>query len=359
MSQGFFVKFNNTIMESVKNISDSYQTQFANDVMTLATAAITLYVLWKGYQTLAGKTQAPLADLAWDLAKFGIIIAFVTNAGGYLTSATGALEGMKEGFSGGVNVWQTLDNLWLSTQNLADKIYQKDTDTIPLAGFVGMCFVWAGSIILMAVGTVIYLVADVTMSLLIITAPIFIFCLMFGFLRSMFNNWLQLMFSSILTVLFASLVIRIGMDYQGDILRQVLNAPADSNIVTSGAMGFMAGLLSALLVLLARAFASQLAGAGVDGAVQGMAMMGLGLAGMAAGRMAKSAGRAGVGMGQGLAGKKREGDRSWSGQAGNLAGRGMNAVGNKASDTLASSGALGAQAKRMATIEQAKARNAA
>lgn len=359
MAQGFFVKFNNTIMESVKNISDSYQTQFANDVMTLATAAITLYVLWKGYQTLAGKTQAPLSDLAWDLAKFGIIITFVTNAGGYLTSATEALEGMKDGFSGGVNVWQTLDNLWLSTQNLADKVYQKDTDFVPMAGAIGMVLVWAGSIVLMAVGTVIYLVADVTMSLLIITAPIFIFCLMFGFLRSMFNNWLQLMFSSILTVLFASLVIRIGMDYQGDILNQVINASADSNIVTSGAMGFMAGLLSAMLVLIARSFASQLAGAGVDGAVQGMAMMGLGIAGVAASRMAKSTGRAGAGLAYGLAGKERENDKSWSGQIGNLAGRGAHNAGQHISDRLAESGALGAQAKRMATIEQAKARNAA
>lgn len=358
MSQGFFVKFNNSIMESIKNISDSYQTQFANDVMTIAAGAVALYVIWKGYHTMAGKSQTPIADLSWDLAKFGIIITFITNSGGYLTSATDALEGMKEGFSGGVNVWQTLDNLWLSTQNLADKIYQKDTDTIPLAGFMGMCFVWAGSIILMAVGTIIYLVSDVTMKLLIITAPLFIFCLMFGFLRAMFNNWLQLMFSSILTVLFASLVIRIGMDYQGDILKQVLDAPADSNIVTSGAMGFMAGLLSAMLVLIARAFATQLAGAGVDGAVQGMAMMGLGVAGMAAAKTAKSTGSVGKGLGKGLTGKKSE-NAGLSETMGNAIGRGAGAAGNYASNKLAESGALGAQAKRMATIAQAKARNAA
>lgn len=359
MAQGFFVKFNNTIMESIKNIGDTYQTQFANDVMSLSAAAITLYVVWKGYQTLAGKTQAPLSDLTWELAKFAIIIAFVTNAGGYLTSATDALQGMKDGFAGNVSVWQTLDNLWLSTQNLADKVYQKDTDFVPMAGAIGMILVWAGSIILMAIGTVVYLVADVTMSLLTITAPIFIFCLMFGFLRSMFNNWLQLMFSSILTVLFASLVIRIGMDYQGDILKQVIDASENSNIVTSGAMGFMAGLLSALLVLIARSFATQLAGAGVDGAVQGMAMMGLGVAGVAAGRMGASAGRAGKGLGYGLAGKENKGDNSLAGKTGHWMGQSVRTGSDKGYDSLASSGALGASAKRLATIEQAKARNAA
>ncbi|WP_269140740.1 hypothetical protein [Salmonella enterica] len=30
---------------------------------------------------------------------------FITNADGYLTAATDALQGMKDGFSGGVSVW--------------------------------------------------------------------------------------------------------------------------------------------------------------------------------------------------------------------------------------------------------------
>lgn len=344
-------------MDSVQKISDSYQSQFASDIMTLASASVTLYVLWKGYQTLAGKTQTPLPDLAWDLAKFAIIITFVTNAGGYLTSATTAMEGLKDGMSGGVSVWHTLDNLWSSTQNLSEKIYQKDTDYVPLAGAFGMALVWAGSIILMAVSTVVYLAADVTMKLLIITAPIFIFCLMFGFLRQMFNNWLQLNFSSILTVLFASLVIRIGMDYQGEILQQVSNAAPDSNVVTAGAMGFMAGLLSALLVLLARMFATQLAGAGVDGAVQGMAMMGLGVAGAAASKLGMSGGKAGFGLYQGLLGKKSSATASTANRLGNSLGRGTRSaadwVGNNATNSV------GAKERRNASLEKAKSRNAA
>ncbi|EBY8802428.1 TriE protein, partial [Salmonella enterica subsp. enterica serovar Virchow] len=56
MAQGFFVKYNSTVMDSVDKISSSYQTQFANDIMSLATVSVTLYVLWKGYQILASKT---------------------------------------------------------------------------------------------------------------------------------------------------------------------------------------------------------------------------------------------------------------------------------------------------------------
>ncbi|MCU6304199.1 type IV secretion system protein, partial [Enterobacter cloacae] len=108
----------------------------------------------------------------------------------------------------------------------------------------------------------------------IITAPIFIFCLMFGFIRVMFNNWLQSLFSSILTVLFASLVIRIAMDFQGDILRGVANAPPSSAILSGSERGFLGVLLRALLVPITPTFAVQFAGAGVVGAVQGAAMRG-------------------------------------------------------------------------------------
>jgi type IV secretion system protein VirB6 len=307
---GFFVKFNSDIMETIKRLGDSYQSQYASGVMTLATASVTIFILWKGYQILAGKTQTPLPDIAWDLTRFAIILTFVTNAGGYLSAATAALQGLKDGFAGNTSVWQTLDNLWASTQNLADAIYQLDTSTyVPAEGWLGMVLIWLGSIILMVVATVVYLTADVTMSLLSITAPIFIFCLMWGFLRTMFNNWLQLMFSSVLTVLFATLVIKMAMDYQGSILNGILSQSATGNIVTMGAMGCVAGILSALLVLIASKFAQQVAGVGVDGAVQGMAMMGLGASAMAVTKTVKATSRVAGRAGSAAAGNR---DRAWN-----------------------------------------------
>ena len=108
----FFVKYNTTVMEAIDKVGATYQSQFTQDIMSLVTVSVTLYVLWKGYQILASKTQTPMQDLVWDLSKFAIIIMFITNADGYLTAATNALQGMKDGLSGGVSAWQTLDNLW-------------------------------------------------------------------------------------------------------------------------------------------------------------------------------------------------------------------------------------------------------
>lgn len=289
---GFFVKFSNEVLDKVKALGDVYQSQYADGIMTLATASVTVYMLWKGYQILAGKSQTPLPDIAWDLTRFAIILAFVTNAGGYLTSAIGALQGLKDGFSGGTSVWQTLDELWDGTQKLADTVYALDTSTyVPAEGWLGMVLVWLGSIVLMIVSALVYISADITMTLLAITAPIFIFCLMWGFLRTMFNNWLQLMFSSILTVLFASLLIRMSMDYLLDIQATISEQAFRGNIVTMGAMGCIAGVVSALLVLKSAAIAQQLSGVGVEGAIQGMAIMGVGGSAMAATKIIKSGGK--------------------------------------------------------------------
>ncbi|EAR1644344.1 hypothetical protein EHG49_23715 [Salmonella enterica] len=128
-------------------------------------------------------------------------------------------------------------------------------------------------------------------------------------------------------------------------------------------MGFMAGLLSALLVLLARMFATQLAGAGVDGAVQGMAMMGLGAAGVSASRLGMSGGKAGFGLIKGLSGKESGSTASTASRLGNYLGRGSRSAaewaGDKAYQKLAPTGAVGAKARRLASLEKARARNAA
>ncbi|HAE9636540.1 TPA_asm: hypothetical protein G4W04_004774, partial [Salmonella enterica subsp. enterica serovar Java] len=117
----------------------------------------------------------------------------------------------------------------------------------------------------------------------------------------------------------------------------------------------------ALLVLIAKGFAVQLAGAGVEGAVQGAAMMGLGAAGMATGKSLMLGGRAGLGFGLGMAG--RTGMNSLSGKAGNLMGRGARTAaewaGEKGYQALAPTGALGMKARRLASLEKARARNAA
>lgn len=300
---GLFVRFNSEIMDAIQTAGQSTSSVYVQAVAVLISGAITLYVLWMGYQTLAGKIQTPIQDVVWNLAKIGIILAFIENTSGYLTATLDAMQGLKDGLSGNQagGVWAKLDSLWAQTQALASAVKDLDTSTyVKVDGGIGAGLVWIGSIILMLVAGLVFFTADVTMLLLGLTAPLFIFCLMFGFLRTMFNNWLQLIFSSILTVMFASLVINIGMNFMGKILTQVTAQATESNLITMGALACVAGVLTGGMVLLSAKFATQIAGVGMEGAVQGMAVMGLGAATWGASKAAGAALSQGKEIGKGL-----------------------------------------------------------
>ncbi|KPC27194.1 MULTISPECIES: type IV secretion system protein [Pseudomonas syringae group] len=317
---GFFVRFNSEIMDAIKVAGQATSNVYVQAVAVFISGAITFYVLWMGYQTLAGKIQTPLQDVVWNLAKIGIILAFIENTNGYLTATLDAMQGLKDGLSGNQagGVWAKLDSIWSQTQALASAIKNLDTSKyVKIDGGVGALLVWIGSITLMLVAGFVFFAADVTMLLLGMTAPLFIFCLMFGFLRTMFNNWLQLIFSSILTVMFASLVINIGVNFMVKILTQVTAQATESNLITMGALACVAGLLTGGMVLLSAKFAMQIAGVGMEGAVQGMAAMGLGAAGWGASKTLGEGMKFGKGVGKGIAqggDAKTKGGSEWAGK---------------------------------------------
>lgn len=321
---GLFVKFNSEIMAAVKQAGEATSNVYVQAAVALVSGAITLYVLWMGYQTMAGKIQTPIQDGVWNLAKIGIILAFIENTSGYLTTTIDAIQGLKDGLSGNQagGVWAKLDTLWVQTQRLATAIKDLDTSTyVQTDGAIGAGLVWLGSIILMLIAGIVFFTADITLLLLGITAPIFIFCLMFGFLRTMFNNWLQLIFASILTVMFASLVINIGMNFMSKILTQVTAQANDSNLITMGALACVAGVLTGALVFIASKFATQIAGVGMEGTVQGMIVMGLGAATWGASKTLSQSMSAGKGFGKGIVDGKEAKTDSPAEWAGKQAGR--------------------------------------
>lgn len=288
MAGGLFVGMNKAVMEQLNQVTQGQMKVYADGISILASGAITLFILWKGYQVVTGKIQTPVVDLVWDVSKMAIILMFINNIDGYLVAAISAIGGIKDGFSGGQNVWELLDSLWGKAQTLGDTLYTLgDVDFVNIKGAIGLGLVWAGAIITMIISMIVFMSAEITILLLSVTAPIFIFCLMFGFLRQMFNNWLQLIFSSILTMLFATLVIRVGMNYIDEKLAKAISVAAVSNIVTLGVQVLLAGIGSAFVIWLSSKFASQLAGVGVEGAMQGMASMGIGTAALGASRLSR------------------------------------------------------------------------
>lgn len=280
---GTFEYFDQQMMSGLQSVTSGQMAQYSSWMMGLAGSAVTVYVLVKGYQTMAGKMQTPLADLAWDLARLAIIFSFVANINGYLDSVISAISGLKEGFSGGDSIWQMLDSLLDKAQTLAKTLHDLDDSTvIKDQGLTAQFCVWLGVMAMMLVCAFVSLSAEVIIMLLSITAPVFIFFLAWGALRSMFEKWLQNIFAAILTIMFAALSLRIVVTYLNSVLQQATAGAQATNIVTLGAQVCLAGIGAGMFIWISAKLASSLAGASATATLQGMASMGVAAAGFGA-----------------------------------------------------------------------------
>lgn len=343
MNPNFFQLMDAFVMHTLTSATQGKMMFYSGLMASLIQVSISLYVLVAGYQTFAGKLQTPLEDVIYNLAKFAFILMFVQNIGGWLDLLISALDGLKTGLSGKENVWQSLDQLWGKAQQISAKLMLLDTSTyVKVEGAIGSIFTFIGAGGALLLTTIVFLGAEITLLMLGIVSPIFIFCLMFGFLRTMFNNWFQSVLSAIFTIMFASLALGAGIKFLNSSLSQMAQMANDHNLITMGFMAGIAGVITGFIVFLASKFATTIAGAGVEGAVQGMLAMGvggaaaLGMKGVSMGAgaalgTAKGAGRMGHGMYEGYKGRKW-GDRQGTGAAsavGYGAARGSKAMVNK------------------------------
>ncbi|HDX1051050.1 TPA: type IV secretion system protein [Pasteurella multocida] len=340
----FFEHVERFLADTLSKLSKGFSDNYSSILSDLFPSAVTLYILFKAYQILAGKIQSPVADIIWDLASKVMILAFVTNYGGYLSLALGAVDGLKESFVGNDSIFSLLDDQLEIAQTLAGTIYSLDeSDYVPIAGAIGSGAVWLGAGIALLTGGIILLVTEITLKLLAITAPIFIFCLMWGFLRQMFNQWLQLIAANIITVLYISIVGRLGIGFFKKILNDLMNnlgtekassagifssgTVAEASLYTSGFIALCTGIIIGVFLYLSLDIGRNLATVSVEGTATALANSSLGrslgITKQALEKFLSGGRRFGRGMGRGFnnTDQKVLPSNSYSERAGIISGR--------------------------------------
>lgn len=276
MSGGVFVGMNESLMGGINTILEGQTSIYGSMINVIAVSSFTTYIIWRGYQTVAGKLQRPIEDVAWDTSRYLVIMMFVLNVGGWLNITIDSINALKNGVSGNDNVWMLLDTVWDKAQDLGQKLYNKDDSVyFKFSGAFSEFLVWFGSIIVLTTGTIVNLLAEITILLLCTTAPLFIFCLLYGFLRPMFDNWLKTIFTAILTILFSALFIRISIKYLNSILDSASNLADDSNMVTLAAQCLLAGIGAGVVIWFSARIAQALGGVATQATMQGVAKAGI------------------------------------------------------------------------------------
>lgn len=297
--EGLFSSIIETIDSILLNAANG---DLAGELVTLGKAGLTLYIIVFGYMIIAGKIQRPLEDLLWNVGKMTIILGFLENGGSYLGMVNDVVFNLRDGLvqsitdNDSVNIYATLDNIFEATQKLSALLFVSDRSLTPIEGLFAAALAWAGGICSILASATVLITAEISLRILLITAPIFIFCLMFGFLRQMFNSWLNLIFSNVLTIMFVSLFSHALLKFQIKMFNTILTSlgagaqkvlDADGtwntiveftnfifneniNVIGSGAIALLVGLTMAGLIKSSSAIAHQLAGASVEQAIAGI-----------------------------------------------------------------------------------------
>ncbi|HEY3987588.1 type IV secretion system protein [Cedecea sp.] len=352
MSGGIFTGMNNAIMGSLNTVLQGQASVYGSMMTMLITSSFTSYIVFKGYQTIAGKLQKPVEDVMWDIGRMLLIMMFVANIGGWLDITIAAINGLKNGVTGSDNIWMLLDTVWAKAQKLGTTLYNlDDSDYVKLNGGLAEGLVWGGAIFVLTVTTFVNLLAEITILLMCTTGPIFIFCLLYGFLRPMFDNWLKIIFTAIITIMLSAFFVRIAINYTNTILDIAVQNANDKNIVTLGAQTLLASIGAGILILFSAKVGTGLGGAATQATMQAVAMSGISSLGSKAKDAAPGALKAGA-AGARLGAKGAATGAQLAGRAVDYAaGKAADAYSSWSNTRAAASAFRGAAANRRASIQ--------
>lgn len=283
-----------SIFQLIENASTS---DMVNQLVGIVTVWITITIMIKGYQALAGKATDPVRDVVWDIFIKVCIMAFALNLGGYLTLVTDAMDNIYSWAGGGDNLYVQVDELFKNTKKLAGILYEKDSSLVPIAGVIGALLVYIGFGIGALPALIIIVVSQFVLKLVIMLAPFMFFALMFGWLKNMFSQWLSIFFANVLTVLIVSLVFEATVSkFNSFIEYSRANILSGFDLIYIGAKIVIFGILLYVIIEVAKTLAEKIATVGLESAMQGAlggTLSGVGRGGMATGKFSYAKGKDG------------------------------------------------------------------
>ena len=260
----FFQKLGVKIDEIFAYLETGVNSTMMQQLSVLIAISITLFVMYKGFQTLLGKSKDPIRELIWDLFMKIIAITFALNVDGWLTLVTEAMNGLHSWAGGGVSLFSELDALFEATVKLENAL--SDKGNMVSAFFYGV-IVYAGFIVGSLPALFLIITTTFTLKILILVAPFMFFALMYGWTKNMFTQWLNLIIANTLTVLVVSLILKSTVDmfikYQLFLVKEVANI--DPFLTSIQVLIY--GLLLALFINISKVLAERLAQVSMESAM--------------------------------------------------------------------------------------------
>lgn len=210
-----FQYIGNWITELFDFLKSSSNTEVVQALSTIVGVTITIQIMIKAYQVMAGKSQSPTQELIWDITIKILIISIALNLSGFLDAIKSAMEELHNLMSGDKNLYSVLDEKLTATMKLADIVYDEGNT---LSGPFYAIIIFISFLLGIVPSFLIVVTTDITLRLLILIAPIVIFFRAYSWGKQMFDQWLSTFFTNLLTVFIVGTMLNLFVDKYGSFI---------------------------------------------------------------------------------------------------------------------------------------------
>ncbi|MGX7835304.1 hypothetical protein CFVI02298_04395 [Campylobacter fetus subsp. venerealis cfvi02/298] len=286
----------------VNEISGAFSTNFQDYILgfkIILSVWLTAWIIYEGLQIAYGRNNKNLKDFMWDSFMKFVFISVCLYPDAFTNLLKNALDGIRQYTLGS----GSSDNLYTLLGDFAYNVSKATNIMTTSSGFFNLfsdkpnaivaylsaiiCYV--GFFIGAAPVLITLAINSLSFYLLAAVIPIMFFCLIFGFLKNVFTQWMTMMISNIFTLIFVTLFCSSAFNYILPLtVKLAAKADAANSFLIGGAFIFY-GILLKVFITLATSMAQNLTQVSMEGAARAGLMQGAAMAGAGVGLGAAAA----------------------------------------------------------------------
>lgn len=260
MIYGFIEDMVHIITDKLTTAAVSPQVNALETVLYLY---LTVWIMFRGYMVLAGKSQDPLRDLLFDFAIKAAIITIIFSPT-WITLISDAIDGINSWASGSTSLYARMDELAKKTFELKGIMIDQDRSMVPIAGYLSATMLIVGFVVFSFLAIWIITSTTIMLKILIMLAPIMLATTIFKWIKDVFASWIRLIVANTLTVSIVGMFINaLDQNYE-KFIDKTKSKISNIDMLATSAEILILGLFLALAVLIAKEIAQQLASASVE-----------------------------------------------------------------------------------------------
>lgn len=219
---GFFESIGNWIDSFFDFLVTSSNTDVVETLAALVSITITLQIMFKAYQTFAGKSSEPIRELVWDITIKILVIGVALNLSGYLDLIKLGMQNLHDIMSSNTNLYAQLDEKLNTTVKLIETLWDKVSI---FDSTLGYAFSIIGVIIGFFLGIIptflIVITTGITLKLLMLVLPIVIYATIYPWFKNIFTQWLSIFVTNLLTVYLIGILLNKFIEKYGDFIAKI------------------------------------------------------------------------------------------------------------------------------------------